>query len=164
MFEPAFWETASYVVTVIGLPLAIFVFVLEQRKERQTDEDENYLLLANSYNDFLKVVLDNPDLQLRSTAATPNLTPEQHEKMMVIFEMLVAVFERAYLFAYTPARKGPKARRWNAWEDFMREWVRREDFRTHLAELLRGEDPEFAEYLRRLAQEELAAAGQGASA
>jgi hypothetical protein len=27
------WEIASYVVTVIGLPLAIIVFVIEQRKQ-----------------------------------------------------------------------------------------------------------------------------------
>ena len=28
------WELLSYVVTVVGLPLAIFVFLFEQRKER----------------------------------------------------------------------------------------------------------------------------------
>jgi hypothetical protein len=29
------WELLSYVVTVIGLPLAIAVFILQQRKERR---------------------------------------------------------------------------------------------------------------------------------
>ena len=33
------WEIASYVVTVIGLPLAIGVFLLEQRRERRNEED-----------------------------------------------------------------------------------------------------------------------------
>lgn len=157
MLDRDFWETASYIVTVIGLPLAILVFVYEQRKERATDEEENYLLLANSYNDFLKVTLDHPDLQLRSRTATPNLTADQRERMMVIFEMLISVFERAYLFAYEPGMRGNKRRRWNAWEDFMREWVRRDDFYTHLDELLRGEDPQYADYMRALAREERAA-------
>lgn len=154
MFDPVFWEVASYVVTVIGLPLAILIFLREQRRERQNEEDEIYLLLANSYNDFLKVVLDNPDLRLLTDEAGPERTPEQHERMMVIFEMLVSVFERAYLFAYSPELSGIRQRRWNAWEDFMREWVRREDFHSYLPELLRGEDPEFAGYLRRLASDE----------
>ena len=56
-----FWEIASFVVTVIGLPLAIVVFLWEQRRERENDEEEEYQLLADAYNDFLKVVLDNSD-------------------------------------------------------------------------------------------------------
>jgi hypothetical protein len=39
----------------------------------------------------------------------------------------------------------------------MREWCRREDFRARLPDLLYGEDPAFATYLRRLADEEAAA-------
>jgi hypothetical protein len=40
-----------------------------------------------------------------------------------------------------------QSRRWTAWEDYMREWCRREDFRNALPELLPGEDEEFAAYL-----------------
>lgn len=41
-----YWELASYVVTVVGLPLAIAVFVYEQRRERDNEEEEEYQLLA----------------------------------------------------------------------------------------------------------------------
>lgn len=34
------WELLSYLVTVFGLPLAIYMFVLEQRKERENEEEE----------------------------------------------------------------------------------------------------------------------------
>jgi hypothetical protein len=34
------WERLSYVVTVIGLSLAIGVFLFEQRKERENEEEE----------------------------------------------------------------------------------------------------------------------------
>jgi hypothetical protein len=40
----------------------------------------------------------------------------------------------------------------------MREWCQREDFRVCLPELLRGEDPDFAHYILRLAQEESSSA------
>jgi hypothetical protein len=39
----------------------------------------------------------------------------------------------------------------------MREWCRRDDFRNALPQLLRGEDPEFQQYLRRVADEERSA-------
>jgi len=148
------WELASYVVTVIGLPLAIALFLYEQRKERANEEDEVYQLLSNAYNDFLRVVIDNADLHLRSNAPTPDLTPEQRERMLAIFDMLISLLERAYLTAWSPDMTPEQKRRWNSWEDFMREWVRRDDFYNRLPELLRGEDPEFAVYLRALAQEE----------
>ena len=88
MFDPQTWELASYVVTVIGLPLAIFLFLLEQRKERATDEDEVYQLLSNAYNDFLKVVLANPDLRLRSEFATQDLSAEQQERITTAMSTL----------------------------------------------------------------------------
>jgi hypothetical protein len=156
MFEPDAWELASYVVTVIGLPVAIAVFLYEQRKERANEEDEVYQLLANAYNDFLRVVIDNADLRLRSNEPTPDLSPEQRERMLAIFDMLISLLERAYLTAWSPDMTPEQARRWNSWEDFMREWLRRDDFYYRLPELLRGEDPQFAAYLRALAQQERA--------
>ena len=40
MWDSAFWELLSYLVTVIGLPLAIFTFWKEQRKERENEDEE----------------------------------------------------------------------------------------------------------------------------
>jgi hypothetical protein len=45
-------------------------------------------------------------------------------------------------------------RLWASWEDYMRAWCRRHDFRHRLPSLLQGEDAEFAAYLTRLAAEE----------
>ena len=154
MFDITTWEMASYVVTVIGLPLAIVLVIFEQRKERATEEDEVYQLLSNAYNDFLKVVMDNPDLRLRSETATLDLTPEQQERMLGLFDMLISLLERAYLTAYSEDMTPLQRRRWNSWEDFMREWARRDDFYYRLPRLLKGEDPEFAVYLQRIAEDE----------
>ncbi|HWV61991.1 MAG TPA: hypothetical protein VN019_00115, partial [Oxalicibacterium sp.] len=44
-------------------------------------------------------------------------------------------------------------RRWLSWEDFMREWCQREDFRKLLPRLLHGEDPDFSRYISKLADE-----------
>ena len=158
LFDPGLWETASYAVTVIGLPVAIAIFLAEQRKERRNEEEESWQRLSDSYIEFLKVVLANPDLHLRTARATPGLTADQEERTMVIFDMLVVLFERAYLVAWEPDMTAEQARRWNSWEDWMREWCRREDFRNRLPVLLKGEDADFASYIQRIADEEQAAA------
>jgi hypothetical protein len=154
MFSREFWEPISFVVTALGLPCAIAIFLFEQRRERRNEEEAEYQSLSDAYNDFLKVVLAHPDLRLRSNSARTELGPEQEEQMLVIFDMLIALFERAYLVAWQPHMQPDEARRWNSWEDFMREWCRRDAFRQRLPLLLRGEDPQFAAYIERLAAEE----------
>ena len=54
------WELLSYVVTTIGLPLAIVVFIYEQKKERNNEDEEVYQLLSDNYQDFLKMALGHP--------------------------------------------------------------------------------------------------------
>ena len=105
------WEYASFVVTALALPFAIGFFAWEQRKERDNEEEEAYLLLSNAYTDFLKVVLANSDLQLRTNEPLPSPTSEQRERMLVIFDMLISLFERAYLVAYKPSMSETEKRR-----------------------------------------------------
>jgi hypothetical protein len=68
--------------------------------------------------------------------------------------MLVSLFERAYLVAYKDEMTATERRRWNSWDDYMRDWSRRDDFFNALPLLLRGEDPAFQSYIKRIAQEE----------
>lgn len=147
-------EVASFAVTVVGLPFAIAVFLWEQRRERDNEEEEAYLHLSDAYTDFLRIVLAHPDLHLRTNEPLANPSADQRERMLVIFDMLISLFERAYLVAYKEPMSETEARRWNSWDDYMREWCRREDFRNALPLLLRGEDPQFQRYIRRVAEEE----------
>lgn len=145
------WELLSYVVTVVGLPLAISVFIFEQRKERNNEEEEVYQLLSDNYQDFLKIALEHPDLRLFASEETAALSTEQRERMFIIFSMLISLFERAYLLLYEDNMKEKQLRRWRSWEDYMGEWCNRADFHASLPALLRGEDPEFADYIQKLA-------------
>lgn len=151
------WELLSYVVTVVGLPFAIVVFLWQERKERENEDEAIWQQLSDAYIDFLEIVLANPDLRLRSQVSNPGLSDEQRERMWVIFDMLISLFERAYLLAYEEDMAAKQRRRWHSWEDYMREWCCRADFRERLPELLRGEDPGFSAYILRLAREEAAA-------
>jgi hypothetical protein len=148
------WEMASYVVTVVGLPFAIAVFLLEQRKERQGEQEELYQRLSDEYREFLKLVLDNSDLYLlRRSHPDQEFTEEQKERRLAIFGILISLFERAYLLVFEEDMDEHTRRLWSSWEDYMREWCNRADFRAALPEVLEGEDPDFTRYILKLSKE-----------
>jgi hypothetical protein len=91
---------------------------------------------------------------MRAQVDESALTAEQRERRGVLFELLVSIFERAYLLVYEEQMKRQTQRLWMSWEDYMRDWCRRKDFRTQLPALLVGEDPDFAAHLTRIAAEE----------
>jgi hypothetical protein len=148
------FELGSYVVTIIGLPFAILVYLLEQRRERKNEAEEIYQRLSDEYREFLKLVLDNADLQLlRPRGPTAALTEEQNERKQAIFGILIAIFERAYLLVYEENMDRQTRRLWQSWEDYMRDWCKRNDFRALLPALLEGEDDEFSQHITRIASE-----------
>lgn len=148
------WELLSYVVTVVGLPFAILVFLFEKRKERANEDEEIYQQLSDEYADFIKLVLEHADLRLRSREPV-EMNAEQQERKLLIFDLLISLFERAYLSVYEEDMGKQQRRMWQSWEDYMREWCARADFRAALPELLKGEDEDFAAHLRRVADEEV---------
>lgn len=126
-------EALSYIVTIFGLPMAILVFMYEQRRERQDDEEKPYQRLSDEYTHFLKIVLTNPDLQLlRKGIANQAHADEQNERKLAIFSILVSLFERAYVLVYEERMNRQAQRLGLLWEDYMREWCRRKDFRAHI--------------------------------
>ena len=148
-------EFSFYLVETFALPFAILVYVFERRKERQADEEELYQRLSDEYTNFLKLVLDNADLQLlRKSGALMQPTEEQMERKQALFGILVSLFERAYILVYEERMTKQTRRLWSSWEDYMREWCVRPDFRQALPALLEGEDPEFQSYILRIAEGE----------
>ena len=150
MLDLETWELLSYVVTTIGFPAAIVAFLYEQKKERDSDEEEVYQLLSDNYQDFLKIALENPDLRLFSEGTAPSLNDEQQERQLIIFAMLISLFERAYLLLHEEKMTAKQLRRWNSWEDYILEWCNKPHFRSALPRLLRGEDPSFVRYVEQL--------------
>lgn len=149
-----FWEIASYVVTVIGLPFAIIAYLLEQRKERQNEDEELYQRLADEYAEFQQLLLKNADLRLISGYVRDSeMTDEQRERKTIIFDLLVSLFERAYILVYEEDMSKQTQRLWGTWEDYIRFWTKRNDFRSALNDLLDGEDPEFTAYMKKIASE-----------
>ena len=144
-------EAASYIVTIVGLPLAIGVFVYDRHRDRQTDEEEIFLRLSDEYADFMRLVIDNADLHLLSPGVKGELSEDQLERKHALFAILVSLFERAYVLVYEDDMSRQQARLWQSWEDYMVEWCARADFRAALPALMQGEDPGFVSMIQRIA-------------
>ena len=161
MLSLEFWELASYVVTVVGLPFAIIVFMIDQKKERNNEDEELYQRLSDEYADFLKLLLENADLKLTShNSGESQLGDEQEERKRIIFDILISLFERAFILVYEENMSGQTRRLWSSWEDYIRYWCKRRDFREALAYLLQGEDPDFEIYVKKIAADEALKAKQ----
>jgi hypothetical protein len=155
-------EFSFYLVETFALPFAILVYVFERRKERIADQEELYQRLSDEYTNFLKLVLDNADLQLLSKQAPlRELSEEQKERRLALFGILVSIFERAYILVYEEHMDKQTKRLWSSWEDYMREWCQRTDFRKALPELLEGEDPDFRKHIEQVARSAPAEGVQG---
>ncbi len=149
-------EALSYVITILGFPAAICVFVHEHGRRLSNEEKELHRHLSEEYDNFLRLVLDNADLLLlRQSKKPPSPSEEQSERRDIILRMLVSLFEKAYIILYAEDMGRDAKRRWLSWEDDMREWCRREDFRAVLPELLEGEDDAFSRHILAIAQPEV---------
>ena len=146
------WELASYIVTALGLPYAIIAFLHQSYKERLLESEELYQALAEEYAKFAQLLIANADLRLMTDPVPDQqLTAEQVERKKVIFDMLIALFERAYILVYEENMDRQTRRLWATWEDYVIFWSKREDFRRALPALLVGEDPDFSAYIKKTA-------------
>lgn len=149
------WEFGSYLVTIIGLPLAVYVLWRENRaaranelKEIEQRDEETYLRLSEQYAEFVEAVLRYPELGLHPRLPEAfDLPPEAQARKLLFFEMLIALFERAYILLHEDTLDAQGARRWRSWADYMEQWCGRRDFREALPALLSGEDPAFSQYI-----------------
>ena len=146
-------EALSYLVTILGFPTAISVFVYEHRRRLVNEENELHRHLSEEYDNFLRLVLENSDLLLLRVSSSPSrLSQEQVERREILYRMLVSLFEKAYIILYSENMKENARRRWMSWEDDMREWCSKEEFVSLLPGLLEGEDDAFSQHILAIAR------------
>lgn len=148
------WEFLSYLVTVLGLPLAGLALWRELRAERANEEkeleqreDEIYVALSQQYSAILEAALAHPELDAIDEAGAA-LSPEQQRRQAIYYEMLLALFERAFILLHEEAPSGQGGRRWQSWADFFAWWLRRPGFARYVEANLQGEDPAFVAFVR----------------
>ncbi len=135
------------IALIAGLPFAIAAHILERRKERDDAIFETYVLLDDSYMEFVRLALSTPGLQIWDKQDNAGLSDADLHQKWALFEMLTSLFARAYQFGEYLGDSPENARRRRPWESFMRRWCAREDFAEWLPELVQDEDPDFAAHI-----------------
>lgn len=136
-------ELLSYVATVVGIPLAIATFITQERKERQSEQEEIYDKLMDHYAEIQEKLFEYPELDQHNTPLTD---PEAARRQRILYEMLVSLFERAFILLHGETDPAYK-RMWNSWLDYIESWSVRPNFRAVLPDMMLGEDPDFTDFM-----------------
>jgi hypothetical protein len=138
-------EFLSYLATVVGIPLAIATFIVQERKERQAEQEEIYDKLMEHYSKIQEKLFEYPELDQHDT---PLSDPETARRQLILYDMLVSLFERAFILLESETDPGYR-RMWNSWVDYIEIWCRRPNFRNALPALMLREDPAFVAFMAR---------------
>lgn len=137
----------------LGIPLAVIVLIVDRRRARQEREQQTYQALQSEYSEFLKLCLENPQLQLHDYRpdSKAEISPEEKGQRMVALEILVSMLESAFFFYHHGHDSEFKSRQWTGWEEYMRAWASRKSFREAWKEHLGAQfDAESMRYMNSL--------------
>lgn len=139
-------ELGSYVATVFGIPLAILVFMHQERKERRIEQQEIYDKLMAHYTEIQDKLFEFPEIDLHDGTLG---NPEDARRQYILYEMVVSLFERSFILLH--GEDDPEYRRmWNSWKDYIKDWLNKPNFQDALPRLMQGEDPDFVAYMSKL--------------
>lgn len=144
------FELLSYVVTIVGFPLAIYVFYREREKEIDDNKERALADSADRYVAFLELIVNYPKFDLFSIPhkKSVSLTDEEIKVEGALIAILIDMFEKAYLL-YHDENDCIQSDQWLGWvgtitsytcrDNFQREWnLVGEQFDSHFYQYIEG--------------------------
>ena len=142
-------EIIALSATIIGIPVYIYIYYKEKKRERLDREYGTYNALDDKYIDFLRLCIDNIDLNiyLLDNEITKNLNEQQKIRQYIIFEILVCIFERAFLM-YKGHSDKIRRNQWVGWNSYIEDWLNNESFRKAWRNFIGNQyDTDFISYM-----------------
>jgi hypothetical protein len=140
-------EIATFIITILGVPAAIFVYLKEQSNRRIEREYGTFDALDEKYIDIQQLCIEHPELDVfDSPFDNPKeLSAEQKKQEEAILLIRISIFERAFLM-YQRTTSEVKEGQWKGWELEIIEWFSRDNFRSAWEEHGSYFDKSFFEY------------------
>jgi hypothetical protein len=131
-----FLQIIAHLVTLVGLPLAIWLYLQEKRRAGHARAYGAWHSLDDQYHHFLELCLARPELDVFEPPLPDagEVTPAQIRQERIMFRMLLGLFQRAYVMFHDPTTD-VEERQWSEWVARMREYAARENFRLAWLEL-----------------------------
>jgi hypothetical protein len=168
-YQPHLSAIAS-IITIIGIPIGVAVFMWEKRRERHDREYGTYISLDDKYIDYLKICFEHPDLDVYETAIDDRCIPllDQKEpgvlrRELIIYTIFVSMCERAYL-VYRQHSSKIRKRQWEGWEEYLRDDCRHEGFHKAWCVVGRQFDKDFLKLVNKMMDETSPKAPAGSDA
>jgi hypothetical protein len=142
-----YFEFATFIITILGVPAAIFIYLKEQKLQREENEYGTYDALDDKYIDLQQLCLEYPELDIFDTPyETPKeLNEEQKKQEEAILLIRISIFERAFLM-YRRSPSKSKLDQWEGWDIEIKEWLERDNFRKVWEEQSPYFDKAFADH------------------
>jgi hypothetical protein len=138
-------QIASGIVTILGLPLALYLFYNEKRKERKEREYGTYNALDDKYIHFLEMCLEKPELDVIEYSVDTQFDKNERQEQ-ILFLILISILERAFLM-YNDQSTKIKERQWLGWVEYMKDYCNKENFRKKWPELGPQFDKKFVGFM-----------------
>lgn len=138
-------ESASYLATLVGVPLLLVTYVTNLLSESHRREVGTYETLETQYVEFQKLAVANAHLDIADKAldAPDQLNDKELAQQRTLYMVLFSLFERAFLMyrgAFGRAFIGEMRRQqWQGWVNFIDKYIGRESCR---AAWFNGEAPQ----------------------
>ena len=103
--------------------------VRDKRQDRRLKEKEALFTSHSLYVDYLKLCLDNPELEIYDITYRNPTYSSQNKKEFIVFEILFAYLESAYHY-YQDQSDIIKTKRWAGWISFIKGYFKQENFKN----------------------------------
>jgi hypothetical protein len=146
------------IAIMLGVPIALWQYRRATEHERQVADHERrdtensaYDSTDQAFRDYQKLCMENPKLDIFDVPdkKPKQLTPEEKKKEVIAFTMLFSVFERAHFIYdnYKSLTVSPVSRQWDAWEEYIEGFCKRDNFKQAWKVSGKTFDPKFQKYM-----------------
>ncbi len=117
----------SDVIQTVTLLIAVIGILAQFAKSNEDRENGTYDSLDARFTRFLEICSKYPELEVYNPLRDnwKELTGEQYRRQLILYQMLVSIFERAYiLYNENHLRKSSSRRhQWAGWFDYMKHYA-----------------------------------------
>jgi hypothetical protein len=139
-------------ITILGVPVAVCLFLKEKKKDRQQREEEAFDKLDEAYVEFMEICLQHPDVDISEVQldpATYHPSASDLRTEHTAFSILLSLFERVVLM-FEDKDEGFRARQYTGWIQFMKRYAERENFKRVWKDVATQFDTHFQDKFNKL--------------
>ena len=150
----AWFELLSFVAVVIGILVGFSEHFANEAEERREVVERVYTALDNEYRDYLALLVQHPEaagVHRPADAPPPELTADTRTRLRLLNELVIDLFERAYLEYNDPEKVAlmgaARRHQWPGWEGDIDRHLQNSHFRAVWDDVGRGFDERFQAYV-----------------